>query len=95
MNSLKFVLNIPSVPLMLAASCTVNVGSPATCVVTRTPDLDHNGTVDFIDVSTIAFAYGSTPGTPRWNPAADLNGNGMVDFLDVSLAAFDFGAPVY
>ncbi len=95
MNSLKFVLNIPAVPLMLAASCTVNVGSPAICMVSRTPDLNHNGTVDIIDASMLAFAFDSTPGTARWNPAADLDGNGQVDIIDASILAADFGAPVY
>ena len=89
----KFVLNIPSVPLTVAASCTFNVST--SCVVTRTPDLDHSGTIDFVDISTIAVAFGSRPGSPRWNPAADLDANGMVDFLDVSIAALDYGAPVY
>ena len=94
-NSLRFVLNIPAVPLMLAASCTVNVGSPATCMVSRTPDLNHDGTVDFLDASMLAFAFGSTPGTTRWNPAADLNADGQVDILDAALFAADYGAPVY
>ncbi len=95
MNSLQFVLNIPAVPLMLAASCTVNVGSPATCMVSRTPDLNHDGTVDIIDIAMIANAYGSTAGSSRYNPAADLNADGTVNIIDIAIAAADFGAPVY
>ncbi len=95
LNSLKFVLNIPAVPLMLAASCTVNVGSPATCMVSRTPDLDHDGTVSIIDFAMIASAFGSTAGSPRYNPAADLNGDGTVSIIDLGIVGADFGAPVY
>ncbi len=95
MSSLNFALNIPAVPLMLAASCSVNVGSPATCMVSRTPDLDHDDTVNIIDIAMIANAYGSTTGSARYNPAADLNADGTVNIIDVAIAAADFGAPVY
>lgn len=94
-NSLRFVLNIPSVPLMLAASCSVTVGGAASCMVTRTPDLAHVGTVSIIDFGMIASAFGSTLGSPRYNPAADLNGDGTVNIIDVGIAGADFGAPVY
>ena len=51
--------------------------------------------IDIIDVSMMASAFDSTPGTPKWNPNADLNNNGIVDIVDLSIAAFDFGAPVF
>jgi hypothetical protein len=94
-GSLNFVLNIPSVPFMLAASCTITMASTASCLVTRTPDLDHNRTVDIVDVSMIAIAFDSTLGSSRYNPSADLNGDGKVDIIDIAIAAADFGAPVY
>jgi hypothetical protein len=94
-GSLNFVLNIPSIPFMLAASCTITTTSTATCLVTRTPDLNHNGTVDIVDVSMIAVAFDSTLGSSRYNPSADLNGDGKVDIIDVAIAAADFGATVY
>jgi len=39
--------------------------------------------VDFRDVSLVARALGSSPGQPRWNPAADLNHNGRVELGDL------------
>jgi len=40
----------------------------------------------------VARALFSTPGRPRWNPAADLNHNGIVDPIDLLIvleARFD------
>ncbi len=73
----------------MAASCT-SVG----CMVTKTPDLNHDGRVDIFDVAAIAFAYGSQAGSATWNSAADLTGNGRVDIMDVATVAADYGAPV-
>ncbi len=60
----------------------------------RTPDLHHDGSVNIVDVATVAFAYGATPNSPNWNPAADLNGDGVVNILDVALDAFYYGGSV-
>jgi hypothetical protein len=49
------------------------------------------GTVDMGDVVTILRAFGSTPGTPNWNPACDLENNGKVDMGDVVIALENFG----
>ena len=54
-------------------------------------DVDGNGICNIIDLSTIARAYGSYPGHPKWNPDADLNGDGVVNTIDTSTAAIDFG----
>jgi hypothetical protein len=35
------------------------------------------------DLNLVARALLSSPGRPRWNPAADLNHNGVVDLADV------------
>ena len=90
-----FVLALPTSSYTLGVNCSADIIGARGCVVSKDPDLDHNGVVDFSDVSTIAFAFGSTPGTARWDPAADLDANGVVDFIDVSIAAFDFNASVY
>jgi hypothetical protein len=49
------------------------------------------GTVDMGDVVTILRAFGSTPGTPNWNPACDLENNGKIDMGDVVIALENFG----
>jgi len=54
-------------------------------------DVDFNGRVEIRDFSVIALAYGSSPGSPAWNPNADVNGDGRVDIIDLALAAKDFG----
>lgn len=54
-------------------------------------DLNHDGKVDIKDIHIVAIAYGTSPGDPRWNPAADLNHDGKVDIRDVSIVAKEYG----
>jgi hypothetical protein len=57
-------------------------------------DLNGDGTVDIYDAILLAAAYGSTPGTPNWNPNADINGDGIVDIYDAIILAGNFGQHV-
>ena len=54
-------------------------------------DIDRDGTVNLGDLETLAKAYGSHPGDPRWNPDADLNKDGVVDLGDLYLLIKNFG----
>ena len=54
-------------------------------------DMDQDGSVDFVDASTVAIAYNSTPASLVWNPYADFDSDGYVSFLDVSTMAANFG----
>lgn len=54
-------------------------------------DVDLDGVVNFVDASTVALAFQSSPGNPRWNPYADIDGDGFVSFLDVSAMAVNYG----
>ena len=36
-------------------------------------DINNDGVVDMLDISIAAYAFGSYPGHPRWNPLADVN----------------------
>jgi hypothetical protein len=56
-----------------------------------TTDLTGDGKVNMKDISQAAVAFGSSPGHPRWNPAADINGDGQVDLRDIFFIAKDFG----
>ncbi len=94
-NMFNFVLSIPAVSEMLAVSCSVTTGAAASCMVSQTPDLNHNGVVDIGDIAIMAFAYGSVRGASNYNPAADLNADGIINILDIALAASDYGAPVF
>jgi plastocyanin len=60
----------------------------------KSPDLVKAGTVNIVDVATVAFSFGATPTSPNWNAAADLDNNGVVNILDVAFDAFYFGQPV-
>ncbi len=57
-------------------------------------DLNSDGTVNILDISIVAFAYGSTPGNERWNPEADTNHDGIVNIVDVAQVAREFGKQV-
>jgi hypothetical protein len=54
-------------------------------------DINGDGTVDIYDAITLASAFGSTPGSPNWNPNADINGDGIVDIYDAITLASHFG----
>jgi len=45
-------------------------------------DLNEDGTVNIIDVSIFAKAFGSRPGEERWNAKVDLTGDEKVNILD-------------
>jgi ABC-type oligopeptide transport system substrate-binding subunit len=47
--------------------------------------------VDGSDLIVAAAAYGSQPGTPKWNPACDVNGDMKVDGSDLIVIANKYG----
>ena len=54
-------------------------------------DLNNDGTVNILDVSIVALAFGSTPEDPNWNIIADLNNDQIINILDISTVAKKFG----
>ncbi|MDX2167599.1 MAG: PQQ-dependent sugar dehydrogenase [Deltaproteobacteria bacterium] len=46
-------------------------------------DVTGDGRVTAADALAVTRAMLSTPGRPRWNPAADINGNNIVDPIDL------------
>jgi len=54
-------------------------------------DVNGDGVIDYKDDRLFGRAYGSTPGTPNWNPACDLNGDGIVDSLDQAIFTQNYG----
>lgn len=92
----RFLLAIPLPTVTLGVRCTFHSDTGATsCMISKNPDLDHNGTVDLQDVSTMVYDFGSVPGSPHWDPNADLAGNNVIDLTDVSIAIYDFGISVF
>jgi len=54
-------------------------------------DLNRDGTVNIMDVSMIARAFGTKAGEKNWNVIADLDKNGVINIIDVSMVARDYG----
>jgi parallel beta-helix repeat protein len=61
---------------------------------TPSPDLNRDGFVNIIDVSTVSRAFGCRPGDPRWNPMADMDMNEIINIIDISKVAKHFGQKV-
>jgi hypothetical protein len=54
-------------------------------------DFNKNGVVDLKDVMEVATAYGSSPGSPKWNSVCDLNGDLVVDMKDYLIVCKNYG----
>jgi len=54
-------------------------------------DLNKDRTVNILDISIVAVAFGSTPEDPNWNIIADLNNDEIINILDISTIAMDYG----
>lgn len=63
-------------------------------VATRMTDLNMDGTVDILDMTLVALAYGTKPTDSGWNGLADLDNNDAVNILDVFAVARDCGKMV-
>jgi hypothetical protein len=63
----------------------------ATARTTIPGDMNGDGKVSLSDLTILARAYGSTVGSPKWNPYADLNGDGKVSLSDLTILARHYG----
>jgi len=59
--------------------------------LTLVGDLNSDGKVSIEDISIVAKAFDSRPGSPTWNENADLNKDGVVDILDITIVAKNYG----
>ena len=92
----RFILAIPLATVTLGVRCIFRSDTGAiTCIITKNPDLDHDGMVDLQDVSEMIYDFGSIPGSPHWEPNADLAGDNAIDLTDVSIAVYSFGTQVF
>ena len=58
---------------------------------TNSADINGDGVVNILDVVAVALAWGSSPGSPRWDPRCDLDGNGLINIIDIYIVARAFG----
>jgi hypothetical protein len=54
-------------------------------------DVNQDGQVDMKDITIVASAFGSVPGSPNWNSQADVNVDMKIDMVDIAIVAFHFG----
>jgi len=70
-------------PITNTKCADIDVGGGAACAAA---DVNGDGDIDLADMNAIAFAFGSTPGSPNWNPAYDLNHDDIINQGDVDFA---------
>jgi hypothetical protein len=68
-----------------------NFGIGGFVLVVMAGDINGDGVVNILDISTAAKAFGSHSTNPRWNPNADVNNDGFVNILDIATVARNFG----
>jgi hypothetical protein len=54
-------------------------------------DINGDNRVDIADFLALRAAFGSSVGSPTWNPRADLNGDGAVGIADFLIVRGNFG----
>jgi len=57
-------------------------------------DINWDLKVNILDLVLVARSFGTTPGSPGWNPQADVNGDGHVDIADLTIVGIHFGQNV-
>jgi len=79
-------------------STTMNVSflcdTPVVLTMRYFADLNADGTINILDISLLAMAFGSTPEDPNWNQIVDLNNDEIINILDISTVAIEFGKTV-
>jgi len=57
-------------------------------------DIDHDGTVNVDDLTSLVQVYGTTSTSSNWNPSADLNKDSKIDAEDIFLLGRDYGKTI-
>jgi parallel beta-helix repeat protein len=71
------------------------IASEVTFAITYVEDLNLDGKVNIIDVSIVAYYFGQSYESEKWNEDADLNNDGQINIIDVAVVARAFGQRIY
>ena len=71
-----------------------NTFTDGTITETLLGDVNGDFKVNIVDLSSIARAFGSEKGEPRWDPNADLDNNEKINIVDIFGAAQNFGKEI-
>jgi len=83
-----------SVSLRITDNKELSSTTAANITVNLFGDLNSDGTVNILDLSIIAYSYGSTPESEKWNPQADINQDETINILDLAIVAMEFGKKI-
>lgn len=54
-------------------------------------DINHDGTINILDVAAVASVFGCTKDTQNYDPLVDINSDYVINTLDLSAVAIDYG----
>ena len=91
----RLLLNVAVLPYSLSSDITLQFSGftlTTSIGLTRQLDINQDGSVDIVDFGAVAFAYGSTTGTPRFNPILDFDADGNINIIDFSIIALFYAS---
>lgn len=68
-----------------------NTLSNGVVVVTISGDVNGDKIVNAVDLSELGRSYGSTRGSPNWNPEADINNDFITNAIDLEILGENYG----
>jgi hypothetical protein len=86
----NYVLNVTAANLTGEANPSNNIMTTK-IILTIPGDVNGDRKVNIVDLTIVALAFGSVPGSPTWNPNADVTMDGKVDIRDLTFVAIHFG----
>jgi|Deesub1362B_J571_1020462.scaffolds.fasta_scaffold01005_8 hypothetical protein len=87
----NYIISAYAAPVLGETDTSDNNFTDGWIVVTIIGDVNGDFKVDLKDVYTVAVAYGSYPGDPRWNPNLDMNNDNLIDLKDYYVIVLNYG----
>ena len=86
-----YTISAYATPLPGETDLDDNVFTDGNVRVTVPGDVNGDGSVNIMDLTIVAFAYGALIGEPDYNPDADINDDDIVDMRDLVIVARQLG----